>query len=179
MAHSGFTQRSSWRAVPRRKKDVAAHDAVQSHRYLMHFPEHPTRESDPNYVDFKHYHDKTRPTARCHIGERIGFQDCRDAQGHPCPPPKDDGTQAGLELHHAHVEFSLQNGISLDALEIDYPGISDPSKVGAWVESGQNFRWLCAWHHRGSAGAHTASHADWEASQYIIGLLSEAPPKQK
>jgi len=158
-----------------RKKDVAAHTAAQTHRYMMHFPEHPTREGDPNYVDFKHYHDKTRGTARCYIGERIGFHECRDAQGRLAPAPEHAGPQAGLELHHAHIEFSLQNGVSLSALAKDYPGIDDPNKVGAWVESGDNFRWLCAWHHRGAAGAHTASHSDWEASQYVMGLISETP----
>ena len=99
-----------------RKKDVAAHTAAQTHRYMMHFPEHPTREGDPNYVDFKHYHDKTRFTARCYIGERIGFHECRDAQGRLAPAPEHAGPQAGLELHHAHIEFSLQNGVSLSAL---------------------------------------------------------------
>lgn len=153
--------------------EVAAHSAVQSHRYVVHFPPHPARTSDPHYVDFNHYHKLHRPTARCYIGERIGFDECRDAQGHPCPPPAEGGEQPGLELHHAHVEFSLQNGISLTALEKDYPGISDPDQVGAWVESDANFRWLCCFHHRGPAGAHTASHADWEASQYVLGLISK------
>jgi hypothetical protein len=32
----------------------------------------------------------------------------------------------------------------------------------------------CAWHHRGAAGAHTASHSDYEASQYVQGLISKA-----
>ena len=152
---------------------VSAHDGKQTHRYLMHFPEHPARASDPHYVDFNHYHTTHRDTARCHIGERIGFDECMDAQGRPAPPPEDGGKQPGLELHHAHVEFSLQNGISLTALEHDYPGISDPDRVGEWVESETNFRWLCAWHHRGAAGAHTASHADWEASQYVRGLIGK------
>ena len=84
----------------------------------------------------------------------------------------DGQSQSGLELHHAHVEFSLQNGIDLTALEVDYPGISDTTSVGAWVETGANFRWLCAYHHRGAAGAHTATHSDWEASQYIKQLIS-------
>ena len=84
----------------------------------------------------------------------------------------DGQSQPGLELHHAHVEFSLQNGIDLTALEVDYPGISDTTSVGAWVETGANFRWLCAYHHRGAAGAHTATHSDWEASQYIKQLIS-------
>lgn len=156
-------------------RDVAAHEQAESHRYVMHFPPHPARASDPHYADFDHYHRKTRATARCFIGERIGFGDCLDAQGRPCPPPE-SGEQAGLELHHAHVEFSLQNGISLEALERDYPGISDPSRVGEWVNSSpDNLRWLCAYHHRGAGGAHTAAHADWEAGQYVLGLIT--PPK--
>jgi len=154
-------------------REVAAHEAAQSHHYWVHFPPHPARKDDPHYVDFDHYHRKTRATARCYIGERIGFGECRDAQGNPCPPPEGGGEQPGLELHHAHVEFSLQNGIDLVALEKDYPGISDPTQVGAWVESASNFRWLCCHHHRGPAGAHTAAHADWEASQYVPGLISK------
>ena len=71
------------------------------------------------------------------------------------------------------MEFSLQNGVSLTALEKDYPGISDPSQVGAWVESEQNFRWYCAYHHRSQAGAHSASHSDFEASAYVYGLISK------
>lgn len=178
---------------------VPAHGQAESHHYVMHFPPHPAREADPHYADFDHYHRKTRATARCYIGERIGFGDCKDAQCRPCPPPGHDlnmphdvrflgavqgcppncpavaGEQPGLELHHAHVEFSLQNGVDLAALEKDYPGISDPSRVGEWVDSSpDNLRWLCAWHHRGAAGAHTASHSDWEASAYVQGLITEA-----
>jgi len=158
---------------------VAAHQATQTHHYMMHFPPHPARTADPHYVDFNAYHKAHRALARCYIGQRIGFGDCMDAQMRPCPPPPDGGTpeltppQPGLELHHAHVEFSLQNGVSLTALEHDYPGISDPAAVGAWIETDQNFRWLCAWHHRGAAGAHTASHSDWEASQYVQGLITK------
>ena len=151
---------------------VAAHTGAQTHHYIMHFPPHPARTSDPHYVDFNHYHSLHRKTARCFIGERIGFGDCRDAQLN-LALPVEGGEQPGLELHHAHVEFSLQQGIDLAALEVDYPGISDATSVGAWVESDVNFRWLCAWHHRGAAGAHTASHADWEASQYIVSLISK------
>jgi len=147
-----------------------AHDGKQSHSYIVHFPAHPARTSDPHYRDFDAYHRKHRATARCHIGQRIGFGDCRDAQGRPALPGT--GPQPGLELHHAHVEFALQQGVDLKALEVDFPGISDPDSVGAWIETDQNFRWLCVFHHRGHGGAHTAAHADWEASQYILGLIS-------
>jgi hypothetical protein len=154
-------------------KSVAAHQAAQTHHYTVHFPPHPARTSDPHYVDFNHYHQLHRATARCFVGAKIGFDDCKDAQGTPTPDPGAGKQQAGLELHHAHVEFSLQQGIDLKALEKDFPGISDPTQVGAWVESDQNFRWLCVFHHRGPGGAHTAAHADWEAEQYVRGLISK------
>lgn len=149
-----------------------AHEQAVTHRYVVHYPAHEPRATDPHYVDFHHYHEQHRSTARCYVGERVGFADCRDAQGAPCAIDH-AGQQSGLELHHAHVEFALQNGVSLSALERDYPGISNAEEVGAWVESGANFRWLCTYHHRGPGGAHTASHSDWEASQYVPSLITK------
>jgi hypothetical protein len=155
--------------------DVAAHTALQSHKYNVHFPPHPARTSDPHYVDFNAYHNEHRAAALCYVGQRIGFDWCCDPQGVLTPqlPPGGPLAQAALELHHAHVEFSLQNGISLTALEVDFPGISNSTDVGAWIETDQNFRWLCCQHHRGPGGAHTAAHADWEAAQYVLGLISK------
>lgn len=154
---------------------VPEHSELQGHHYVVHFPPHPARTSDPHYADFNYYHRKFRAGARCYVGERVGFSDCQDEFGKACPPPADGGEQPGLELHHAYVEFSLQNGISLTALEKDFPGISDPAQVGAWVESAVNFRWLCVFHHRGAGGAHTASHSDWEGQSYVLGLISKGP----
>lgn len=148
-----------------------AHTQVSSHRYFMHYPPHPARKDDPHYVDFDHYHRNMRAKARCYIGERIGYEDCKNPEGETAQPEGD--FQPGLELHHSHIEFSLQNGVSLTALEKDYPGVSDADNVGKWVESADNLIWLCAWHHRGSAGAHTAAYADWEASKYIQGLITK------
>ena len=152
---------------------MLAHDAKQTHHYLIHFPAHPARTDDPHYVDFNAYHRKTRATARCYVGERIGFDECKDAQGTPCTIDE-NGQMSGMELHHAVIEFSLQNGVDLQALEKDYPGVSDTTSVGAWIESPEshNLRWLCVHHHRGPAGAHTASHSDWSAGQYIKGLIT-------
>ena len=149
------------------------HDQKEIHSYVVHYPAHGARKDDPHYKDFNHYHRAHRNTARCYIGERVGFQDCKDQKGIPALAPIDSNAeQQGLELHHAHIEFALTNGIKLSALEKDYPGVSDPDKVGAWVESGENFRWLCTYHHRAAGGAHTATHSDWEGSQYIQGLIS-------
>lgn len=151
---------------------IAAHDAKQTHHYVVHYPDHTPRADDPHYIDFEHFHQQYRATARCYVGQRIGYNDCKNAQGVACPPPDGEGTQPGLELHHSHVEQALINSLDLSALEVDYPGISNRDQVGAWTESGANFRWLCVFHHRGAAGAHCASHSDWEGEQYIKGLIT-------
>lgn len=135
-----------------------AHDQRVTHSYLVHYPEHPPRKSDPHYRDFEAYRRRTHKTAKCAVGEhRKDFSEC----------------QGVLELHHAHVEFALQNGIDLKWLETDYPGISDPASIGAWVESAANLEWLCEFHHRGAGGVHVASAADFEAERFVRGLISK------
>src|ERR1035437_9854295 len=89
--------------------NTPAHDATQTHHYLMHFPEHPARTDDPHYVDFNHYHTEHRATARCYIGEHIGYGDCRDAQFNECPPPADGGEQPGLELERKSTRPNSSN----------------------------------------------------------------------
>lgn len=137
---------------------VAAHDQPETKRYVVHYPAHPARTDDPHYVDFEAYRRRTHATAQCAVGAHRGdFSECSLDQP--------------LELHHAHVEFALQNGVDLAWLEKDYPGISDPTTVGAWVESAANLVWLCVAHHRGHAGAHVASASDYEAEKYVRGLI--------
>ena len=150
---------------------AAAHDIRVNHKYIIHYPDHAPRQDDPHYVDFNHYHNKTRKTARCYVGERIGFDECITPQGEPATIDA-NGVQSGLELHHAHVEQALLNSVDLTALEVDYPGISNAEEVGKWAQSGKNFRWLCFGHHRGPGGAHNATHSDYEGAQYIKGLIS-------
>lgn len=134
-----------------------AHDGPITHKYIMHYPAHPPRKGDPHYKDFEAYRRRTKATAKCQVGEhRNDFSEC----------------QGGLELHHSHVEFSLQNGVDLEWLEVDYPGISDPDSIGAWVESAANLMWLCEFHHRGHGGVHVASASDYEAEKYVKELIS-------
>jgi hypothetical protein len=136
-----------------------AHDGKVTHRYLVHYPEHEPREHDPHYRDFNAYRRRTKDTAQCAIGaHRNDFSEC--------------SLDKPLELHHAHIEFSLQNGVDLKWLEVDYPGVSDPDTVGAWVESADNLMWLCESHHRGASGIHTASASDFEAEKFVRGLIS-------
>ena len=143
---------------------VAAHEQRTTHHYTVHFPEHPARTDDPHYRDFDHLHREWKKDPerwQCAIGKHRGdFSEC-------------DLTKP-LELHHAHVEFSLQNGVDLAWLEADYPGISNPDEVGAWVESSENLTVLCVRHHRGPGGVHVASASDFEAEKYVRGLIAPA-----
>ncbi|RAV17486.1 hypothetical protein DQP57_00215 [Mycobacterium colombiense] len=134
-----------------------AHEQEVTHHYTMHYPEHEPREHDPHYHDFEAYRRRTKATAVCAIGEwRKDFSGCRGP----------------LELHHAHIEFALQNAVDLAVLEAHYPGVSNPDEVGEWVESAANLEWLCQFHHRGHGGVHVASSSDFEAQKFIEGLIS-------
>jgi hypothetical protein len=135
-----------------------AHDQVITNSYIVHYPPHEPREGDKNYKDFEAYRKATAGTAKCAIGQHRGdFTDCA----------------GGLELHHAHIEFSLQNGVDLVWLEKDYPGVSNPDEVGKWVESADNLMWLCEKHHRGVGGIHHASASDFEAEKYVRNLIGK------
>ena len=137
---------------------VEEHDGNITHHYTIHYPAHPERTSDPHYKDFNSYRKRTKDTAQCSVGlHRNDFNEC--------------ALDKPLELHHSHVEFSLQNGVDLKWLEVDYPGISDPENVGAWVESAANLEWLCEFHHRGHGGIHTTAASDYEAEKYVRGLI--------
>lgn len=147
---------------PSDPKIVAAHQQKISHSYYIAYPEHPARTDDPHYADFDHIRRawKADPDKwQCAVGQhRDDFSEC-------------DLTKP-LELHHSHVEFSLQNGVDLAWLEKDYPGISDTHTVGAWVESAANLTVLCAWHHRGHGGVHVAAASDYEAEKYVKSLIT-------
>lgn len=149
--------------MPDEAEEVAAHEQRAAHSYFMHYPAHPPRAEDPHYKDFEHYRKTHIATAKCAFAEFVG---------------SDEECHGGLELHHAHVEFSLQNGVDLTVLKKEYPGIENPDEVGAWVESGKNLVFYCEWHHRGAGGVHTASSSDFEASKFVRGLISDARTEQ-
>ena len=140
------------------KMTIEEHDQNITHHYTIHYPAHPERISDPHYKDFNAFRRRTKDTAQCAVGaHRNDFSEC--------------SLDKPLELHHSHIEFSLQNGVELKWLEIDYPGVSDPDNVGAWIETAANLEWLCLFHHRGHGGVHTAAYADVEAEKYVRGLI--------
>lgn len=139
---------------------TGAHIQKAVHSYWVAYPAHPARKDDPHYRDFEEYRRRTKESAACAVGEHRGdFSEC--------------SLDKPLELHHSHVEFSLQNGVDLKWLEKDYPGISDPDAVGAWVESADNLTWLCEAHHRGAGGIHVCAAADYEAEKYVRNLIKE------
>jgi len=144
------------------EEEIAAHRQAESHRYTMHFPEHGHRENDPHYKAFMQFKRRTQGTQAwvCYVGARVGADSC---------------SKGPLEIHHAHLEWSLQNAASAAALHVDFPAIrpdATQEEIDAWAESDENFRILCAFHHRGHGGAHTASHSDWEAQLYVPGLIT-------
>jgi hypothetical protein len=137
---------------------VPPHVQSVTHRYAVRYPEHGPREGDPAYIDFEHYRRTHIATARCQFAIERG-DDSECDKEHP------------LELHHSHVEWAMLNEVDFALLEPRYPGISDPSTVGKWAETGENLEFRCRFHHRGPGGVHTASAADYEASHFIRNLL--------
>lgn len=134
-----------------------AHDQAVTHHYTMHYPPHPPRQKDPHYRDFEAWKRRNKANAACAKGLAKGdFSECH----------------GGLEAHHAHIEFALQQGVSFEVLERYFPGISNPNEVGEWIETDENLQWLCEFHHRGHGGVHVASSSDYEAETFVKGLIS-------
>lgn len=142
-----------------RLRKTRPHQQRFTHSYLVSYPEHEPRESDPHYVDFNAYRQRTKDTARCIYAVALDDDSECDLE-HP------------LELHHCHIEFALQNSIDLKRLEKFYPGVSNPDEVGAWVESAKNLEWRCRWHHRGHGGVHCATSSDYEAELFVRNLIT-------
>ena len=147
------------------KLRVPAHVQKVTHSYWVHYPNHDPREDDPHYADFHHFRETTKAEAKCLVGEhRNDYSECD-------PPP--EHWPVGLEVHHGIIEFAVQNSIDLKWLEVDFPGISDPSQIGAWVESAVNLEWRCVFHHRGVGGVHTLTESDYQGVRYVRGLTSK------
>jgi hypothetical protein len=144
-----------------------AHDQRTTNHYVIHYPAHEPRESDPNYAAFTAYHRVHEATSTCFVGARLGLDQCADVKGHRM---LDQPGHPGLELHHRILEFATINAVDLVAFAVDY-GKMSLSELLAWAESEENFMWLCAKHHRGAGGIHHAAAADWSAELYIRDLI--------
>jgi hypothetical protein len=147
-----------------------AHSQQVTNAYHITYPDHAPRVGDPHYAAFNAYHRANQGTAVCYVGQRVGFDECRDAQGNPVEQPKQGN---GLELHHHFLEFAVLNAVNIAAIEVDFPDLTSPELVAVWAETDPNFMWLCAKHHRGYGGAHHASFADFYGALYVQNLLSK------
>jgi hypothetical protein len=147
--------------------DTPAHDQTVTNHYVLHYPRHEPRENDPNYAAFNAYHKLHESTSICYVGQRLGLDQCADAQGKPMT---DQPGHPGLELHHKILEFATLNEVDLAAFALDFRPMTQEQLV-AWAETAENFMWLCAKHHRGAGGVHHAAAADWSAELYIRDLI--------
>lgn len=138
-----------------------AHRQKVTNHYVIAYPAHAPRKDDPHYADFQAWKRQQRRLGRYRCAWAALVDDDSDCDlKHP------------LEAHHGHIEFAMLNGVSFKRLEHVYPGISDPAKVGAWIDSDANLMLLCAKHHRGAGtGVHHLSAADYEASHYVQGVF--------
>lgn len=141
--------------------DAPAHVQAVTHRYSIAYPEHGPRAGDPNYADFRAYKKRRKAS---------GTYFCDFATEHRRGDQSECDLALPLECHHKVIEFALLNEVDLVSLEADYPGVSSMA-VGAWVESAENLELLCVKHHRGHAGAHTASYSDYGASFYVPNMI--------
>ena len=143
-------------------KIVPAHLQAVTRRYVIHYPEHGARESDPFYSDFHAYKKRRKADGSYH---------CDFAAEHRIGDTSECDLTRPLECHHKDIEFAMLNEIDLSLLEAVYPGVSS-MPVGKWVESAANLELLCVFHHRGHAGAHVASFSDYTATYYVRGLIT-------
>lgn len=140
---------------------VAAHVQAVTNHYLIQYPEHGPRESDPHYADFHAWKKRQREQGKWRCAWAVTIDDDSD-----CDLSKP------LEAHHGHIEFALLNAVDFARLEKAFPGISDPTQVGAWIESDANLMLLCVKHHRGmGTGVHHLAAADYEASHYVQSVF--------
>ena len=141
---------------------VPAHAQHFTHSYIVNYPEHGPRETDPYYADFHAYKANRRKTDTYYCD--FAFEH-RNGDTSECAT-----TSVPLECHHKIIEFATMNAIDFSLLEKDYPGVSKMT-VGAWVESAVNLMLLCVVHHRTTAGVHKVSFSDYGAAFYIRNLF--------
>jgi hypothetical protein len=142
-----------------------AHAQTFTHSYVVNYPDHGPRESDPWYPDFHAYKARRR---------KNGTYVCDFATDHRHGDLSECASKAiPLECHHTVIEFAMMNSVDMELLEVDYPGVSKMG-IGKWVESATNLSLLCVVHHRTDAGVHKISYSDWGAGFYIRRLFGEA-----
>lgn len=140
---------------------TAAHVQPHASHYNVHFPEHGTRDDDPNYHLFEAFRKKAKHDPdlyQCWLGKTRGdFSDCT--------------LDKPLELHHRWAEWALQNEIDLEMARKQWPHIQTREDLNKWIESEENLIFLCQFHHRGHGGAHVASASDWVGQLLVKHMI--------
>lgn len=143
--------------------DVPAHEQKVTHSYVLSYPAHEPRESDPHKPDFEEWKRRRREE---------GTYYCDFAHDHRGGDTSECDMENPLEAHHSKIEFAMVNEVDLALLEKDYPGISQ-QEIGAWLDSAPNLTLYCRNHHRGPMGVHSASYSDFTSEMYVRNLIKE------
>lgn len=87
------------------------------------------------------------------------------------------GTREKRESHHYYIEWSLQNVVDWKAFLRDFPQFAKYPTIGAFVDSVDNQRILCALHHRRKGiGIHTSDFPEWQIQRWISPDFTYVPP---
>lgn len=136
-----------------------AHNQPDTLHLVLFYPAHEPRKSDPNYRYFREA--KTRM-------KKAGLLKCV-VPGCGFPGP--------IELHHARVEFALQNGIDLQEFNTLYGLHLSDQEFLVYIESEGNLEPLCPTHHRGALGVHSMPEPQWVALR--VWQKDLPPPAKK
>lgn len=122
-----------------------AHEQALNLHLVLFYPPHEPRRSDPHYKFFNaaKRRMKAKGLLRCAI------------PGCTFPGP--------IELHHAKVEFALQNGVDLALFNEEYGLHLDDEGFLRYIEEEGNLEPLCPTHHRGALGVHCQPEPQWVA----------------
>lgn len=141
---------------------IVAHEQKFSHSYLVTYPAHHPRASDPHKRDFDAWKQDRRTS---------GTYYCDWAHDHRNGDTSECDNEHPLEAHHKVVELAMVNEVDFTLLEHDYPGISNPDAAGKWIDSDANLTLYCVFHHRGPMGVHCASYSDFGSEAYVRNLI--------
>ena len=112
---------------------VPEHDQRFTHSYVVHYPAHDPRASDPHKHDFLEWKRRRKENSTYW---------CDFAKEHRGGDTSECDLSKPLEAHHRVVELAMMNEIDFALLEADYPGIS-AQEAGAWIDSDANLILLC------------------------------------
>ncbi len=129
------------------------HSRNRTVRVREWYPAHAPRRDDPHYAAFR------RVRLRLALAGKLVCWRC-GATG---------AAGAPIELHHAYVEWALQNGIDVARLAALHPefDITDRESFLAWVNSEGNLLPLCVRCHRGEEAIHALPYPTWLAGRYF------------